>query len=222
MRSLRNADRVAQPGGSRLASTTPPSRSASSVSVFLIGVLGMTMRPIVKPLGMHCSQINIRTMQLTGPRRLQQAKRLEERQERLDALRLPAHLHNNAVLAHVHDLPAKLLRERLDRLQVVALQPEGLARGERRRGLGLRGVLEVLREDGLALELGVYGLRLGLNLRLGLGLGLDAARLVRRAAEELLFQVLGAKNRDFGEEELALDAVRVRVVEYGPYGDLDR
>ena len=180
----------------------------------------MTMRPIVKPLSMHSSQINIQTMQLTSPRRLQQAKRLEERQERLDALRLPAHLHNNAVLAHVHDLPAKLLRERFDRLQVVALQPEGLARGERRRGLGLRGVLEVLREDGLALELGVHGLRLGLNLNLRLGLGLDAARLVRRAAEELLFQVLGTEDGDFGEEELALDAVGVGVVENSPNGDL--
>ena len=87
----------------------------------------------------------------TGPRRLEHAKRLEEREERLDALRLAAHLHDHAVLAHVDDTPPELRREHLHRVQVVALEPERLARGERRRGLGLRGVLEVLREGGLAL-----------------------------------------------------------------------
>lgn len=50
----------------------------------------------------------------------------------------------------------------------------------------------------------------------------NAARLVRGPADELLLEVLGAEDGYLGEEELALDAVRVGVVEYGPYGDLDR
>ena len=61
----------------------------------------------------------------------------------------------------------------------------------------------------------------------GLGIGVarlvvvrDAARLVRGPADELFLKVLGAEDGDFGEEELALDAVRVGVVQDSPNGDL--
>ena len=113
-------------------------------------------------------------------------------------------------------------------MQVIALQAQRLAGCERlrlccrRRRLLLRlgRVLELVRERGLALNLGVLMVR-------GLGRSVtrmvrNAARLVRGPADELLLEVLGAEDGYLGEEELALDAVRVGVVEYGPYGDLDR
>ena len=127
------------------------------------------------------------------------------------------------MLAHVDNAAAELRAEHLDRLQVVALEAERLARRQRRRGLlALGGVLELLRERGLAREL-------ALGVRGGGGGGVRGdggregtrARLVRGPAEELVLQVLGAEDGDLGEEELALDAVRVGVVEDGPYGYLD-
>ena len=117
------------------------------------------------------------------------------------------------MLAHVDDAPAKLRRQHLDRLQVVALEAEGLYRGERRRlrcvaavrgRLGVGGVLELLGEGGLALELGM------------LCVWLEAAWFVCGPADKLLLDVLGAEDGDFCEQELTLDAVRVRVVEDSP------
>ena len=48
----------------------------------------------------------------------------------------------------------------------------------------------------------------------------NAARLVRGSADELLLEVLWAEDGDLGEEELALYAVGVCVVEHGPYRNL--
>ena len=81
-------------------------------------------------------------------------------------------------------------------------------------------MLELMREGSLALELRVLVHELGLDLVARLVVVRDAARLVRGSADELLFEVLGAKDGDFGEEQLALDAVRVGVVEDSPDGDL--
>ena len=69
----------------------------------------------------------------------------------------------------------------------------------------------MLCEGGFARELVVRGAG---------GSGRVRARLVRWSAEELVLEVLGAEDGDFGQEELALDAVRVGVVEHGPNGDL--
>ena len=51
---------------------------------------------------------------------------------------------------------------------------------------------------------------------------MDAPRVVRGPALELLLDVLGPEDGDFGEEQLALDTVRVGVVEHGPHGYLER
>lgn len=49
-----------------------------------------------------------------------------------------------------------------------------------------------------------------------IGRGQDVGALVG----ELVFKVLGAEDRDLGEDELALDRLGARVVEDGPDGDL--
>ena len=203
----------------------PPSSASSASSVFLNGVRGITMRPAEgnRQQGTLKWPKRKKETSLTRPCRLEHAKRLEEREERLDALRLAAHLHDDAVLAHVDNAAAELCAEHLDRLQVIALEAERLARRQRRRGLlALGGVLELLRERGLARELalgvrggGEGGVR-GDGRREG-----ARARLVRGPTEELVLEVLGAEDGNLGEEELALDAVRVGVVEDGPYGYLD-
>ena len=84
--------------------------------------------------------------------------------------------------------------------------------------VGIGGVLELLCEGCLTLELGLARLRVQMGARLQVRV--DNARGMRGPTEELLLEVLLAKNGDFGEQELTLDAVRLRVVEHGPYGYL--
>ena len=67
----------------------------------------------------------------TSASRLDDAEGLDEAEERLDTGRLGAHLQDDAVLAHVDDPRAKLVREDVQRLQVLVSRAQRLARRER-------------------------------------------------------------------------------------------
>ena len=91
----------------------------------------------------------------------------------------------------------------------------------------MRAMLEVLGDCDLLFVVGGERARRsifddGRGVGDGLNEALAAARVVRGPADELVVEIVGAEDGHLGEEELALDAVRVGVVEYGPYGDLDR
>ncbi len=103
-----------------------------------MGVRGMTIRPTKIHQRVTASELlggrtpyrkSERTR--TGAGRLDDAKRLDEAEERLDAGGLAGHLHDDAVLADVDDLRAELVREDVQRLQVLVPQAQRLARRER-------------------------------------------------------------------------------------------
>lgn len=86
---------------------------------------------------------------LTSTRSLKNTKRFKQAKERLHPARFPTHLHDDAMLTHIHDAPAELGRKHGDGMQVVVLQAEGLPGGKRSWGvngslLGVDGPLEVL------------------------------------------------------------------------------
>lgn len=88
-------------------------------------------------------------------------------------------------------------------MQVLVLYAQRLRRRQR-RGRGVAAARrEVVRERRLALHLLAR-----------------AAWRVRRAADELLVDVLGAEDGHLGEEQLARDHLRLGVVEHGPHGHL--
>lgn len=55
----------------------------------------------------------------TGSRTLQYPKRFDKIQERNHAIRLGSQLHDDAIVAHVHDFRAELVREDREGLQVL-------------------------------------------------------------------------------------------------------
>lgn len=148
---------------------------------------------------------------------LKKAEGLDERKEGLDALGLAGELDDDAMLADVDNAAAELGREPGHSAEVVAAQLERLRGRERQRRVRLAAALEALGERHLALEL-----RLCFGGAVGGAVWEAPSRVVRGPALQLLLDVLWAEDGDFGEEELALDAVRVGVVEHGPYGYLGR
>ena len=105
-----------------------------------MGVRGMTIRPTKihqrvnreRTIGWGKDPISKkRERTRTGAGRLDDAKRLDEAEERLDAGGLAGHLHDDAVLADVDDPRAELVREDVQRLQILVPQAQRLARRER-------------------------------------------------------------------------------------------
>lgn len=139
---------------------------------------------------------------LTRTRALKHAEWSDKLEESVTAAALCAHLDNDAVRAHVDDTTAELLSETDDAAHVVALDAQSLGRAQRRGCLrsGVRG------SRGLSLVCRSFGE----NLR-----GDSAAWTELR-----LFKVLGSKDRDLAEHQLALDHLGLRVVQHGPDGDL--
>lgn len=148
-----------------------------------------------------------------GAGRLEDAVRPDELEEGVDALRLARHLDNDALVADVDELAAKLLGEEAQAAQVRVLHAQRL-----RRRQTLRLLVDVdARVDLARRAVRVVDVLLDGRALLGaLGRGEDVGALVG----ELVLEVLGPEDRDLGEEELALDRAGAGVVEDGPDGDL--
>jgi hypothetical protein len=130
------------------------------------------------------------------------AERLEQTEERLYTRSLCSKLDNHAVLTNIDDLRAELFRKHRDGVQMLVLETQrlrGRQLGRCRHRVG--AVLEVVRKHGFALHLAVV---------------VNAAWLVRGPANELLFEVFRAEDRDLGEKELARDHFRLCIVKDGP------
>lgn len=79
-----------------------------------MGVRGIAMRPAEGSASVSNRAREGESRQRTGTRSLEDAERLEQAEERLDARGLRGELDDHAVLAHVDDLRAELLREDRD------------------------------------------------------------------------------------------------------------
>lgn len=106
--------------------------------------------------------------------------------------------NDTAVGADIQDLALELVGEEGDRLEMLVLETHGLAHDELAR-------VEVGRLcDIVQLLLDIFAF----------GLGRDLAVVCQQ-----LFKVLGAKDVDLGEEQLALDERGIGVVQHSPDGD---
>lgn len=148
-----------------------------------------------------------------GPGGLEDPVRPDELEERVDALRLARHLDNDGITRDVDELAAKLLGDQLDPRQVLVLLPERFRRTEPRRvRLGVDARVDLARRaEG----------RVGVDPRRRpflepFGRGQD----IRTFVGELVHKVLGAEDRDLGEQQFALDRPSPRVVENRPHRDL--
>lgn len=82
------------------------------------------------------------------------------------------------------------------------------------------GVLKVLRERHLALELFGADLAFRLVVRVGLAETVDPPGFVGGTAVQLVFEVFGTEDGEFDEEKFTSNSTGFGVVEDGPYGDL--
>jgi len=91
---------------------SPLLESSSSASL-AIGVRGIAISPV------------------RADRRLYDPIRLDECQERLHTRPLSRHFHNDAMIAHIYDPRAELVRERMQRAEMLMTLTQRLARRER-------------------------------------------------------------------------------------------
>lgn len=195
------------PGGRALASTTSPASFSSSSTPPSKGDRGKAIRPVRADSKMPKGEMSFIKASIRGGF-------AELHRFTLSIIRGKgsrdgnSHFNDTVIGTDIQHLPAKLMRQVRDGIQMLVLMPQCLTSRE---------------PVGMVIGVGSPTAALPLLLRIGRPLQLLQLGRVRRrhlpVVRHQILKILRAQHRNLGEQQLPLHERRGRVVEHGPHGD---